>query len=66
MIQMRLKLKYRRPGRVRPWSQGEPPGLVTRVYQSGKYTAKTNNSGKAQKAKQGMGHRRRSYLGATA
>lgn len=59
-----LKRKYLRQGRIRPWLNGEPAGLVTRVYQAGRFTSKSNFSGKAQKPVQGLGHRRRSYYGA--
>jgi hypothetical protein len=57
-----LKAKYRRPGRVRAWLNGEPAGLVTRVFQAGRFTSKSNYSGKAQKPVQGLAHRRRSYF----
>lgn len=62
-----LKLKYRNPAARRQHHQkGEPEGLVTLVYNAGKYTSKVSNSGKAQKAKQGTGHRRSQGLGYTS
>lgn len=60
------KLKYRNPNsRIRPALQGEPAGMITRVYMAGTFKSKNNISGTAQKARQGTGHRRRQGLGAT-
>lgn len=55
-----LKLKYRNPARRllrRPW---DPEG-GTFIHQATKFTSKYNNSGKAQKAMQGNGVRKRAY-----
>jgi hypothetical protein len=56
-----LKLKHRNPNRRLLRRNGIDPVFGTWTYQAGKRGSKTNNAGKAQKAIQGTGHRRRSY-----
>ena len=60
------KLKYRNPDhRILRRSNIDPPD-GTRVYVAGRFQSKSSNAGKAQKAVQGNGPRRRQGLGATA
>jgi hypothetical protein len=56
-----LKLKHRNPNRRLLKRTGIDPAEGTWTFSGGKRGSKSANSGKAQKAKQGTGHRRRSY-----
>ena len=57
-----LKLKYRTPGRI--LHRGWDPDGGTLVYEAGgRFTSKTNNSGKKQLRMQGTGPRMKAYKG---
>lgn len=60
-ILIRLKAKYRIPGRVLHRNGIDPPE-GTGVYSAGKFKSKTSNAGKAEKGKgQILKPRRKSY-----
>jgi hypothetical protein len=67
MIDITLaKLKFRNKNRKLLKRAGVDPPEGTWVISGKSYASKTANAGKAQKAVQGNGHRRRQGLGATA
>jgi hypothetical protein len=64
MIDITLaKLKYRNPSRKLLKRSGIDPPEGTWVLSGKSLKSKTENAGKAAKAVQGTGHRRKAYLG---
>jgi hypothetical protein len=57
------KLKYRNPNKRLLKRAGVDPPQGTWVLSGKSLSSKSANSGKAQKARQGTGHRRKAYLG---
>ena len=63
MYQIPLKAKYRVEPNKKLKRDGIDPPEGTLVYPGGRFKSKSSNSGDNAKAKQGTGHRMKSYWG---